>query len=287
MPKFKKGDAVTFNRKRLLESKFDYSNVFVLTKGAMLDNLTDGKKYIIPNDYIKDDVGISITIDNGTTVFCHQDFFDAVADKKVFNIGDIVVFTTPDAGGHAQNDCWAKEYCEIGKEYKINSVSSLGIFVNCKHSYGLWVNPNQFTLKSQYDMQKQEKQNLKPFNLERALAGDPVITRGGKKVLELHFFSTPNTCPIAGFIDGSITLQRWTIDGYEYEDATGILANESIFDLFMAPIEKSGFIKIFSTKNNEIIKAATSCIYDNEADALNFSSDGAPTGIVVPIKWVE
>lgn len=74
MPKFKKGDAVVFNRKKVLESDTVYE-FNVLSKGGMLDNLTDGKTYIIPNDYGRDDGRISITLDNGSTVFCHQDFF--------------------------------------------------------------------------------------------------------------------------------------------------------------------------------------------------------------------
>lgn len=205
---------------------------------------------------------------------------DAVVDKDVFKVGDTVIFTTPDAGNYPFDDSFALNYCEIGKEYKITSSSSICIFITGHKSPGLWVNPNQFTLKSEYDMQN-KKQNLKPFNLERALAGDPVVTKNGRKITELRFFSTKNEHPVAGFIDGSNQLQQWTVQGQRYGKYS-----ESDFDLFMAPIEKSGWIKIF-TQQVGAIKATTSCIYDNEADALNFSSPGAPTGLVVQIKWTE
>lgn len=34
--------------------------------------------------------------------------------------------------------------------------------------------------------------NLKPFNLERALAGDPIVTRDRRKVIEFYYFKKAN-----------------------------------------------------------------------------------------------
>ena len=45
----------------------------------------------------------------------------------------------------------------------------------------------------------------KPFNLERALAGDKVVTRDGREVTEIYYFKTlPDAFPVASVIDGSL-----------------------------------------------------------------------------------
>jgi hypothetical protein len=51
-----------------------------------------------------------------------------------------------------------------------------------------------------------------PFNLERALAGDPVVIRGGKEVTELTLFKGLATnYPLNGVINGA--LKNWTVEG--------------------------------------------------------------------------
>ncbi len=44
---------------------------------------------------------------------------------------------------------------------------------------------------------------MKPFNLQKALAGEPVITREGKQVTEIHHFKTRNDkFNVIAIIDG-------------------------------------------------------------------------------------
>jgi hypothetical protein len=70
----------------------------------------------------------------------------------------------------------------------------------------------------------------KPFNLQRALAGDPVVDGNGSKIDEIFYFSkTSSLYPVICSINGEPI--RFTIDGWFEHVAPG-----SPFDLFMAPI---------------------------------------------------
>lgn len=64
----------------------------------------------------------------------------------------------------------------------------------------------------------------KPFNLEKALAGEPVVTRDGREVTGICN-STFIHNPLEGRIDGERDL--WKIDGRYFE------AVKSQLDLFM------------------------------------------------------
>ena len=84
--------------------------------------------------------------------------------------------------------------------------------------------------------------NLKPFNLEKALAGDPVVTRDGKKVTEIVRLKTVDNihCNIIGVVDG--IPRHYEMDG---------VCNEGFviphLQLFMAPkiVKKSGWLNIY------------------------------------------
>lgn len=63
----------------------------------------------------------------------------------------------------------------------------------------------------------------KPFDLNKALAGEPVVTRDGREVRELHRFKTANRgYELVGLVDGN--LRSWfksgafTHDGISQED---------------------------------------------------------------------
>lgn len=73
---------------------------------------------------------------------------------------------------------------------------------------------------------------MKPFNLEKALAGEPVVTRDGRKITDLHFFHTlTRDCKLYGVINNS--LNAWTSEGRWL--STG---QEQPEDLFMEEPEK-------------------------------------------------
>lgn len=71
---------------------------------------------------------------------------------------------------------------------------------------------------------------MKPFNLEAALAGEPVITRDGRKVTQLRTFDTTLRRNVVGVIkfDEHRLIMEWAEDGRRYAKV------DQDIDLFMA-----------------------------------------------------
>jgi hypothetical protein len=60
---------------------------------------------------------------------------------------------------------------------------------------------------------------MKPFNLEKALAGETVITRDGRKITEVSYCKDRTThYPVRAKIEGQYYRKTYTIDGYTYLD---------------------------------------------------------------------
>ena len=78
---------------------------------------------------------------------------------------------------------------------------------------------------------------MKPFNLERALKGDAVVTRNGLSVTQLHLFDTKNEFCLFGVVGG--TVIAYTKDGFR--DAVGLT---SPLDLFMATKKKEYWVAL-------------------------------------------
>jgi hypothetical protein len=82
---------------------------------------------------------------------------------------------------------------------------------------------------------------MKPFNLERAKAGDPVITRDGLKVRILCFdrkwFGEDTILGLASKNEELELPAIWNLSG-ESIDGSGD-------NLFMAPVKKEGWINIW------------------------------------------
>jgi hypothetical protein len=70
---------------------------------------------------------------------------------------------------------------------------------------------------------------MKPFNLEEALAGKPVVTRDGRKVTAIyHFTESKSNFSVIAHIEKSYGVDTFTVNG-KWEDGIGL--NER--DLFM------------------------------------------------------
>lgn len=95
---------------------------------------------------------------------------------------------------------------------------------------------------------------MKPFNLQEALAGKPVVTRDGRKVQELHYFKNrSDNCKICLIINGG--TQWTTINGKIYDDL------QSCNDLFMAEEEIIYYSNICSCpRSNYKEKTIEECI---------------------------
>ncbi len=100
---------------------------------------------------------------------------------------------------------------------------------------------------------------LKPFNLEEALAGEKVVTRDGRNVIEVVKLSKAvgSQPVIAVKEDGSWT--SYTSDGYL---CTGGILSDN--DLFMAPTKKQGWVNIYKQVGNTYVAT----VYLSEEEAL-------------------
>ena len=95
---------------------------------------------------------------------------------------------------------------------------------------------------------------MKKFDLEKALAGHPLITRDGRKVLDFHYFKvmTQYRFPIYAAIEnigGSYPyFTQFNIEGYEHSSI-----EESQNDLFLASTKKTYWMNIYKDSNGNII----------------------------------
>jgi hypothetical protein len=80
-------------------------------------------------------------------------------------------------------------------------------------------------------------EGCKPFNLERALAGDPVVTRHGKPVTQLTKFDYDGEYVLRGVLEGN--LVGWLENGCYYS------SGEWSYDLFMAPKKRTVWVNLY------------------------------------------
>src|SRR5271157_4724435 len=81
---------------------------------------------------------------------------------------------------------------------------------------------------------------MKPFDLQKALAGAKVVTLHGKAVNNFVYFSTASKFKVIAQIEGDAELKTFTESGKYCPDlVTGK-------DLFMATTKKTGYINVYN-----------------------------------------
>lgn len=112
---------------------------------------------------------------------------------------------------------------------------------------------------------------MKPFNLERALAGDKVVTRDGREVTQLTKFDCRNE-PLVGVLDG--ILETWLENGKFF--GSGVYCDS---DLFMAPKTVKRWVNFYDGHAYH---------YKTKDDAIeaNYGNLGA-IAIAVPVEFEE
>ena len=98
---------------------------------------------------------------------------------------------------------------------------------------------------------------MKPFDLERALSGDPIQTRSGKPFIQIHKFDTKDDDCLYGVVDGEVL--SFTKDG-RFNPSYGI----SEYDLFMAPKVREYWVNVYRNKNGSLEMGAE---YESEEKA--------------------
>lgn len=96
-----------------------------------------------------------------------------------------------------------------------------------------------------FDNKEPEPMNTKPFDLEKAKAGEPVMTRGGCKARVICFDCEGVDFPLVALVtdpeSGTETLETYRADGCY----TSAMAGTAL-DLVMAPVKKEGWMNIYS-----------------------------------------
>ena len=125
---------------------------------------------------------------------------------------------------------------------------------------------------------------MKPFNLEAALAGAPVVTRGNQQVTELVLLKTlESEYRVVGVVGG---------DMYEFtEQGAFHTGREGRLDLFMAPVKRRKWL-VYNTTTDTF---CTPQRFDTEQGAVQFLRshtesgcyNGDHTRVVVSFEWEE
>jgi hypothetical protein len=121
---------------------------------------------------------------------------------------------------------------------------------------------------------------MKPFDLQKAIAGEKLVTRDGREVTEFcHFKTIRNTVyPCFAVIDG--TSEEFTVDGRYQHGANGI------HDLFMAPKKRTVYVQIFNKKTDSESPALKAVAFENKGDAeSNLKTTAWPVfAVAVPVE---
>jgi hypothetical protein len=112
---------------------------------------------------------------------------------------------------------------------------------------------------------------MKPFDLDKALAGHPIVYRNGDKPKEWHYFKESKDQPIT-------TINKAGYPLFHNNDGSYSIDKKShAYDLFLAPKEETLWFVVWKTKN-ELVGTST---FHTEAGANNHIENLTPTTTVI------
>lgn len=136
---------------------------------------------------------------------------------------------------------------------------------------------HHYIVKSDCEILPEENQP-EPFDMERALNGEKVVTREGVVVDELYHFKTYHgLCPITAIIDGE--KKTFRIDGKYNESGL-----DTKHDLFMAPRESeyvTKWVNVFDERVTDDTIRCSNVYHSKEKAAANnvyYSNDSGFIG---------
>lgn len=120
---------------------------------------------------------------------------------------------------------------------------------------------------------------MKPFCLEQALAGAPVVSRDGRKVSEIFHCKTlkDDAYPVLTVVNGQELWVR--------KDGRSNKHQESPFDLFMAPVKREGWVNLWQQTDGSY-RTAGSAVYKTKENALLYSQIEGYVA-TVKVEWEE
>lgn len=120
---------------------------------------------------------------------------------------------------------------------------------------------------------------MKPFNLVDALAGKPVMTREGRKVVRIFYAeeACENSQVICVFETGAVFPY--------YKDGT-YTNSSSVHELVMAPTKKEGYVVMFYNNSQKDFLVGTK-IWASREDAEIWSKGCEAVFAIAKIEWEE
>ena len=140
-----------------------------------------------------------------------------------------------------------------------------------------------------------KKKNYKPFDLEAAKAGRPVMNLMGERVEIVRFDLNNEDYPLLGIVtrkDGTEVPETYTLTGRQWNGNRDETPWE--FDLVMAPLEckERYFVNVYFNNMTKAIKTGNG-FFSSEEEAIEHGSDMMPYGlnyldtVPVEVEWHE
>lgn len=121
---------------------------------------------------------------------------------------------------------------------------------------------------------------MKPFNLEKAKAGAPVVTRDGRPARIICFDRIDDRYSIVALITEE--KQKYEIINSYTLDGKCNIGENSLFDLFMAPTKVKKYANIYKHNGKNKIFGF---LHDTVKEAIDDKCDGCVA--TIPIEWEE
>lgn len=123
---------------------------------------------------------------------------------------------------------------------------------------------------------------MKPFNLQEALAGKPVVTRDGRDAT--HFVHYPEAVKhkVTAIVNGRIETYWATTGSWNYHDD----GPSGLHDLFMATTKKTGWINIYKGFNGQ--PTTSGCVLHETKELAEHDGKVAPNWLsTAKLEWEE
>lgn len=123
---------------------------------------------------------------------------------------------------------------------------------------------------------------MKPFSLEAAKAGDPIITRDGRKARFIaHVPEFDKGYRIVVAIEGNCSVSEF------YESGRGSESRENAYDLFMAPERRTVYVNLYPATRLTSAWDFLGAHYDTAEDAFQNANPDEALAVAVPIEIWE
>lgn len=129
--------------------------------------------------------------------------------------------------------------------------------------------------------EKTKMKQLKPFNLEQALAGAPVVCRKGYPIVELKYLQTTSNLAVVRKEDDEKLISYFVPCSGKLSDTIDYAT-----DLFMAPAKKEAWVVMFHNNSQKDFIVGTK-IWASKQDAEIWSKGCEAVFAIAKIEWEE